>query len=304
MENIILLLTILTAFFITGNNSSILIGPYISVSSLKKIASVTVLLGILAGFLGEGYKLRKFIFAFGESNYFVLSITLIIIIFLLWIANKYKLPISLTMLLAGSIVGDSFLSHTHMDITYLGYLAIVWIFYPVLGLIFANIIYITIHRINERISWKGYKYEETLLIISTFFISYVFGANTLGLLNSIVRDFNMGTSILILLSAILGYLFLFNKVSIGVGLSIYNIGITTLLSTQFAVILLVEAATQYGIPVSLTQLWILSFLGPGLTKEIRLINRDYIKKIVILWSLSPLIGATIPYIIFYILKFI
>lgn len=301
MKIIVLILTMLTTFFITGNNSSILVGPYISITSLKRIASITIIMGILTGFIGEGYKLRKFILAFRVDNYFIVSVILLTIIILLEIANRYKLPISLTMLLAGAIIGVSLTYHTQIDMIYLTYLAISWAIYPILGLGLAGIIYTIISRINRGISWRGYKYEETLLIISTFFLAYVFGANTLGLLNSLLNTSGIETSVLILLSAGAGYLLLSKQVSSEIGLGIYNIGTATLLSTQFTVILLIEIATQYGVPISLTQLWILSLLGPGLTKEVRLINKSYINKIIILWILSPFIGAMLSYIFLYTL---
>ena len=301
MKIIILALTMLTTFLITGNNSSILAGPYTSITSLKKIASITIILGISAGFMEEGYKLRRFTLAFKVNDYFMISVILLTTIILLEIANRYKLPISLTTLLAGAIIGISFAYHTQMDIMYLTYLAISWAIYPVLGLAVAGIIYIGISQVNRKISWREYKYEKILLIISTFFLSYVFGANTLGLLNSLLNTSGIEISILILLFAWAGYLLLFKQISSKVGLGIYNIGVATLLSTQFTVILLIEIATQYGIPISLTQLWMISLLGPGLTKEVRLINKSYISKIIILWALSPFIGATLSYVFIYIL---
>lgn len=297
---IILFLVLIIAALITGNNSSILLGPYTSVTPLKQVASITILLGIFIGFVIEGYKLRKFILVFKVDSLSILSAILFSIIILLEIANRYRIPLSLTMLLAGAIMGASLTFHYQINIKYLFYLLLTWSSYPLLGLVSTGLIYKVIVYRMERSSWRGYTIEKILLIISTFLLSYVYGANTLGMLYSLLGSFKLWTFLLILISSIIGY-FLFNKqISREVGQRIYNIGVATLLATQITVIILIELATQYGIPVSLTQLWIISFLGPVFTKEIRLVNRTYIYKIIFMWILSPFLGGILAYLILYI----
>lgn len=287
MINYILLL--LMATLITGNNSAILSGPYRAIAPLRKMSSVVIITGMAIGLIVEGYKLSKFTSSFMVQNSTMLTIVIITTILLIFIGNYYKIPISLTMILAGGIVGIYTVTKGNIDIQYVGYLAIAWITYPFLGLIFSNILYRNISKIQYKNVWKGYILIKILILFTTLFLAYVFGANTIGLIYSLSRNtpFNLITFVL---ASLLGYLFLGKSVSYEVGLNIYNVGMISLLTAQSITIFLIEMATQFGIPVSLTQLILISLIGPATRKDFKIINIRYIKRMVILWLISPLIG--------------
>ena len=299
MNMIITVAILITAAFITGNNSAILSGPYRSVIILRKIASPVILLGMILGLIIEGDKLKKFTTTFPIKDEILLTIILLSIIILILIGNKYRIPISLTMTLAGGVVGIFLMLQKSVDTSYLSLLLLAWFTYPTLGLIISSITYIIVRKAVSEGGWRRYISEKILLMIATGLLAYVFGANTLGLIYYI-GEVGSIQIILFILMIIVGFLLLSGGVSYEIGLKIYSISLTALLSAQIATILLIEIATQFGIPVSLTQLMMISLMGPALTKKFRIINIPYLKKMLILWISSPVIGAIMSILLYYL----
>jgi|Deesub1362A_J573_1020465.scaffolds.fasta_scaffold00001_459 phosphate/sulfate permease len=289
---IITLVLLATVAFITGNNSAILSGPYRSVVILRKIASPVILLGTILGLLIEGNKLRKFTETFPIHDQNLLTIILVSIIILILLGNRYRIPISLTMTLAGGVVGIFISLGRPLDTGYLSLLLIAWITYPLLGLVISSLIYLLVKRLLRESNWRGYISEKVLLMSTTGALAYVFGANTLGLIYYLGEEGFIQT-ILFVIMVVGGFFLLSGGVSYEIGLKIYNISISALLAAQFATVILIEVATQFGIPVSLTQLMMISLIGPALTKKFRIINIQYLKKMLFLWAASPVIGAGI-----------
>ncbi len=289
---IITLVLLATVAFITGNNSAILSGPYRSVVILRKIASPVILLGTILGLLIEGNKLRKFTETFPIHDQNLLTIILVSLIILILLGNKYKIPISLTMTLAGGVVGIFISLGRPLETGYLSLLLIAWITYPLLGLVISSLIYLLVKHLLRESNWRGYISEKVLLMSTTGALAYVFGANTLGLIYYLGEE-GLIQTILFVVMVVSGFFLLSGGVSYEIGLKIYNISISALLAAQFATVILIEIATQFGIPVSLTQLMMISLIGPALTKRFRIINIPYLKKMLFLWAASPVIGAAI-----------
>ncbi len=290
---------IATVAFITGNNSAILSGPYRSVIILKKIASPVILLGTILGLILEGDKLRRFTATFPIMDQMLLTILLLSIIFLILLGNRYKVPISLTMTLAGGVVGIFLSLGKPLDLDYLSLLILAWSTYPVLGLTLSSLLYSFIKWMLKESNWRGYITEKVLLLITTGSLAYVFGANTLGLIYYLGEEGVLQTTLFILM-IVGGFFLLSSGISYEIGLKIYNISLSALLAAQIATVILIEIATQFGIPVSLTQLMMISLIGPALTKRFRIINVPYLRKMLLLWIASPVVGAAVSTVLYYI----
>jgi len=295
---VIALVLLATVAFITGNNSAILSGPYRSVVILRKISSPVILLGTILGLLMEGNKLRKFTETFPIHDQKLLTIILASIIILILLGNKYRIPISLTMTLAGGVVGIFIYLGRSLETGYLSMLLIAWVTYPLLGLVISSLIYLLVKHLLKESNWRGYISEKILLMSTTGALAYVFGANTLGLIYYLGEEGIIQT-ILFIMMVVAGFFLLSRGVSYEIGLKIYNISISALLAAQFATVILIEIATQFGIPVSLTQLMMISLIGPALTKRFRIINVSYLKRMLFLWVASPVIGAGIAVFLYF-----
>jgi phosphate/sulfate permease len=203
------------------------------------------------------------------------------------------------MTLAGALLGIMLVMNAPLNSMYMLYLFLAWGTYPLVGLLLSGLLYKKIRSAIVGRAWRGYIYEKIALLVTTGLLAYVFGANTLGLI-FYLRGEGMFESILFIVSVALGFFLLGREVAYEIGLKIYNIGLTALLSAQLSTVILIEMATQLGIPVSLTQLMMISLIGPAITKKFKIINVSYVRKMVYLWVLSPIMGGFIAIILFVI----
>lgn len=291
----ILLFTLVTLVLLTGNNIGALKGPYRSLSQLRYASSILILLGVLLGAIIEGGKLSRFYAAYqldaNEIIILLFSVVLIVII-----GSHYKTPVSLNMTIVSGVWGINILASPNFDIEYTLYLLAAWILLPLFSIILSLAISYLLTRVNIVKGWGGYSIEKFVSLISSLFLSYVFGANTLGLIYSIVAPTIIVPyeTIILLLITILSYLIGLKYFSRGVetelGYNIYNIGLISLISSQLSTFISLEIATQLGVPVSLTQILTISLLGASLSRKLKLINMKYIGRMSKIWIGSLILG--------------
>jgi phosphate/sulfate permease len=295
-------LIILITSLITGNNSATITGPFTSIPPMKKLITVLVVSGMSAGLLLEGHKLSGFTTIYYSGDQISLISIFISTILIIYLANRFRTPISLTMILAGGIIGIGLIEHIEVTkFSHLLYLASIWIIYPFIGFIVSGITYKKILDIPKRDIWRGYIFLKILLLISTTFLAYVFGANTIGLIYTFT-DMSITYQLIFVISIIIGVIIFSRETSLEIGLNIYNVGMMSLFISQIITIILIEIATQLSIPVSLTQLLMISLVGPGTYREFKIINIKYIKRIIAVWIGSPIIGYTLTILVYLLIK--
>lgn len=294
---LLIILTLITLVILTGNNIGTLRGPYRSLTQLRYSSSILILAGVLIGAVIEGWKLSRFYAAYRlditEVTILLFSTTLLILI-----GNIYKTPMSLNMSIIAGVWGINIASMKNFDFEYTIFLIAAWIILPLLGvLISAGSSYIMI-KMNITRGWGSYSLEKGISLTASFFLSYVFGANTLGLILSIVTPTieipyeNIVLLTIIISAYLVGVKYFSGGVETGVGYKIYNIGLTSLISSQIATFFVVEGATQLGVPVSLTQVLTISLIGASLSRKLKLINIRYISRMSKIWIGSLILGFT------------
>lgn len=307
-HTVLIILTLITLILLTGNNIGILRGPYRSLTQLRYASSIIILLGVLIGAVVEGWKLSRFYTAYrldiNEVNILLFSTTILVLI-----GNIYKTPVSLNMSIIAGVWGINMASMKYFDIEYTMFLIAAWIVLPLVGVfISAGISYLMI-RMEVGRGWGSYSLEKSISLASSFFLSYVFGANTLGLVLSIVSpaiDIPYENTILlmiIIVAYLIGIKYFSGGLETGLGYKIYNIGLTSLISSQLATFFVIEAATQLGIPVSLTQVLTISLIGASLSRKLKLINIKYISKMSKVWIGSLILGFIFPLSIYILISF-
>jgi len=171
---------------------------------------------------------------------------------------------------------------------------------------FSAILSVIIHKIVARITYAvknlltlNYLYGIITLALS-FYVAYVLGANTVGLVNGIYKSFvgNTWTSTVVFGAATaLGIYFLSRGITESVGREIIGLSPSSALVAQLGGALTVHFFTQFGLPVSITQALIGGIFGIGLAKRIVLMNKRMVKNIIMGWALTPLIGVVMSYLI-------
>ena len=301
---LLLLLGILVCVVLGANNASAFFGTSIGAGFIRysKAAGLAAT-GVLLGVALEGIKLSKVVSG-GILAGINLETTLVIIITILiimTIATLFRLPLSLSGGLIGSAIGIGV--STGMGVNW-GFTSIVFAFW-VITPFFAAIMSIIIYRIITRITYAvknlltlNYLYGKVTLTFS-FYVAYVFGANTVGLVNGIYKPLIQEWIGMVVFGAAtaLGIYFLSRGVTESVGKGIIGFSPSTALVAQLSGALTVHLFTQFGFPVSITQALIGSVLGIGLAKKIVLMNMRMVRNIVMGWTLAPLIGAAASYFI-------
>lgn len=292
---ILIVLTLVTLILLTGNNIGTLRGPYRSLTQLRYISSILILAGVLIGTVIEGWKLSKFYTAYqldiNEVIILLFSATLLVVI-----GNIYKTPISLNMSIIAGVWGINIAAMKSFDIEYTIFLLAAWIILPLLGsLISAGLSYILI-KMDVAKGWGSYSLEKGVSLAASFFLAYVFGANTLGLILSIVSPAievayeGILLITIIIVAYLIGIKYFSGGLETGLGYKIYNIGLTSLISSQLATFFVIEGATQLGVPVSLTQVLTISLVGASLSRKLKLINIRYISRMSKVWIGSLILG--------------
>ncbi len=307
LEILLLILTLFTITLLTGNNIGTIRGPFKSLGEIRKLSTITILFGVLIGVIAEGWKLNRFYTAYQLSGIEVL-ILLISTTFLVLIGNIYRTPISLNMSIISGVWGINLAASNNFDIEYTLLIIAAWITLPLISIVSSAAISHIITRKNLLRGWGGYSIEKIISIISTLFLAYVFGANTIGLIISIVSP-NLrifyGDIILLLgitASYLIGMKYLSGSLEAGLAFNIYNIGLVSLISSQISTFIMLEIATQFGLPISLTQVFTISLIGASLSRRLKLINIRYIIHMSKVWITSLILGFTISITLYILLN--
>jgi len=302
---ILLLLGFLICVVLGANNASACFGANIGAGFVKySVAAGSAAIGALLGVTLEGIKLSKAIYQ-GVLTEMSLETTWAIVItalIVISIATLSHLPLSLSESLIGSAIGIGLRSEIGINWNFTSTVLVFWIINPFFAALLSTIIYQIILRASsavKNILMLNYLYGKITLIVS-FYVAYVLGANTVGLINGIYAPLIESESIISLAfgaGTALGIYFLSRGITESVGRRIIGLSPTTALVAQLSGALTVHLFTQFGLPVSITQALVGGIFGIGLAKKIALINKHMVRKIITGWILAPIIGALTSYLI-------
>lgn len=143
------------------------------------IASAGVILGAVFQGSGTSETLGKLgaVNAIGGS--FTVSLAAAITIYVM---TKFALPVSTTQAIVGAIIGWNLFTGNPTDLSILEKIILTWIISPVLGALFAILMYILLKRIKNRIDIHLIRFEShirTGLIFAGAFGAYSLGANNI-----------------------------------------------------------------------------------------------------------------------------
>ena len=296
------------------------------------IASLFVILGAVIQGAGASGTLGKLgsVNAIGGS--FTVALAAAITIYMM---TRLSLPVSTTQAIVGAIIGWNLFTGNRTDASTLTKIVTTWISGPVLGAIFAILLYMLIRRIKRKSGIHLIIFEsyiKTGLIIVGAFGAYSLGANNIANVMGVfvpafsLDDLDLG--IFSLSSA--QQLFLLGGLAIAAGILTYSkkvmetvgTGIISLSSEAALVVVLAQALVLFVfsssslsdllvkaglpriplVPVSSSQVIVGSVIGIGLYKGAGNINFRILGEIATGWISTPVIAGVLSFFSLFFVK--
>lgn len=304
---IIIILILLLSTIIGLNHTPVLISSIVKsgISTYKKILLISIL-GTALGIIIEGKKMKiaKIIFLGETSNIEIITIVILLSAFIVvMIASIKKIPISLSQSLFGGFIAIFFLYNYNnsASFTYIILTLVSWFAVPLIVFLFTYLIISFINKLSHKLGIiNTYILLKSFTLISVFYISYIFGANTLGFISSLLPTtphFYILFTLLIVFFTYVGILLAGQILESKLSEEMYTLGIEASFGAYTSTALLIEIVTQFGIPMSITQAIIAGLLGVTFTRKLRLPNIRVIRDILIQWILSPILSFLITLMI-------
>ena len=296
------------------------------------IASIFVILGAVVQGAGASDTLGKLggVNAIGGS--FTLALAAAITIYVM---TKFSLPVSTTQAIVGAIIGWNLFTGNSTDASTLSKIVATWISGPILGAVFAILLYIIItwfKRISKIHLIRFESFIKTGLIVVGAFGSYSLGANNIAnVMGVFVPAFNLQELDLGLFTLSSNQqLFLLGGLAIAVGILTYSkkvmetIGgnIVELTSEGAMVVVLAQSLVLFifsssglsalfvkiglppipMVPVSSSQVIVGCVIGIGLYKGARNINFRLLGQIALGWLTTPVMSGLLAFFSLFFMK--
>jgi phosphate/sulfate permease/CYTH domain-containing protein len=290
------------------------------------IASIFVVIGAVFQGRGATETLSSLGSVDALAGAFTVALCAAITVFLM---TRSGLPVSTSQAVVGAIVGWSAFTGNQTDYVVLTKIVSTWVTGPVLGLVFAALLFLLLRRILRRMQIHVIKLDSiirTCLIIAGAFGAYSLGANNIanvmGVFVASAPNIELNFGLFVLDGVQI--LFLIGGIAISVGIFTYSHkvmqtvgrGILALTPEAALVVVLAQALVLFLfssasfssfliwlglpplplVPVSSTQVVVGAVLGIGLVKGANEIKGKVIGGIAIGWVATPVMAAIFTYL--------
>lgn len=305
---LLIFLSLIIYIIVSANNAPVVFGASVGSGFIKfSRATKIVFLGIVLGAILEGEKLTETIFGgiLPETTLEATLIMTITTIIVLLIATFFRLPVPISNSLIGAAIGIGVMNKVNMNWNLIIIIIVLWMIVPFFTFLLSMIISIIIKNVAlliKNLLILSCLYSKISLLLS-FYLAYVLGANTFGLLNGIYEPFmpNVWLNFAILgFSSFIGIYFLSRGVTASVGERIINLSPLMVFVVQFSGAFAIHLFTQFKLPVSLVQALIGSTLGIGFAKRITLLNKKTVLNVLAGSIFAPLLGTAISCLVIFV----
>jgi inorganic phosphate transporter, PiT family len=294
----LVVLVFLAVMLVAGNNLSACVGPAIGSRIVTKRFGILLgVAGFSSGLFVQGSGMMPSVSALlPNASPELRSEALLVAIIVFIVAYKLRLPMSLSMALVGLLTGLSIAEGSPANAVFVSAIALTWVLVPLIAFGLAFGLIRLLNKRSPKNLWNRLQAYKLLLIVASFATAYVTGANTLGMIVA-TGGFDL-VSVLVAIAAIfVGSFFLsdgaIKRVSQEFFLMRYaNAAVTLVTST-----VLVESATIFNIPLSITQTTSTAVFGAGLSYKTKLVSMKPFLKVVVGWIIAPLLSFAIGLLI-------
>jgi phosphate/sulfate permease len=295
---------LLIAFGIGSNDTSNALGICIGCGVIK-IRRALLLFGcfVLIGVLVQGQKVMKTVGKdLVEVNPSIIGISLSVAAVLIIISNWKKLPLSTHQVIIGSLVGSGVASGAAVNFTAILEIVVSWIISPLVAFFSALFLYRAMEKTISKLSiFRIERILRSLLLLSGILIAYNTGANELAtILGPVIHSGlieQMRASLIGSLFVFLGAVILSHRVIETIGKGITTLDPYSGFAAQFGAGMCVMFFTFLGMPISTTYCIIGGISGVGMSKGMKTVKLDLIKKIMANWVIAPSLAFLISFLI-------
>jgi inorganic phosphate transporter, PiT family len=295
---VLVVLVFVAVMLVAGNNLSACIGPAVGSRIVTKRFGVLVgAAGFSAGLLVQGSGMTQSVAALLPNASPVLRAeALLVAVIVFIIAFKLRVPMSLSMALVGLLAGLSISGKSPANGLYVGEVVLTWVLVPLIafGLAFGLIRFL--NRGWPVNFWRRLQAYKLLLIVASFTTAYVTGANTLGMIVA-TGGFDLASVLAAVGAIFVGSFFLSEGAIRRVSQEFYLMRYANATVTLVTSTVLVEAATIFNIPLSITQTTSTAVFGVGLSYRTKFVSAKPFLKVVAGWIIAPLLSFAIGLLI-------
>ncbi|MGE5533223.1 MAG: inorganic phosphate transporter [Bacillota bacterium] len=294
----LIVLVFLAVMLVAGNNLSACIGPAIGSRIITKRFGIFLgAIGFSTGLLVQGSNMINSVAILLPRATSALRVEATLVAVLVFIfAYKIRAPLSLSMSLVGLLAGLSIAKASPINGIFVGEVVLTWVLVPFASFALAFFVIRFLNRGWPGNFWRRLQEYKVLIIVLSFSSAYVTGANTLGFVAA-VGGFDLYTIIAAVAGIFIGSLFLsegaIRRVSQEFFLMRYANATATLVTSTF----LLELATLFNIPFSITQATSTAVFGIGVSYKTKFVTAKPFLKIAAAWIFVPLLSFAIGIII-------
>lgn len=288
------------AFVFGWNNSGLTTGSLSNLVTYNLSLGLT-LTGMFVGFIVAGDSMNGSILGKLVSKSLptpALFSAIGVSVIMLLVLTIFRLPVSLSNCTVGAFVGAALASGTQIKVQSLIEIFGSWVIVPFACALISFVVYEIVIRIEKsRPLVVVVRANRIALVIVVFLVSFMLGANNLGVIQSLARAESTNSILLDLLE-----LLLFGSAAAGIVLfgkflaqvvsdKIVGLSQIKTFSAMSSAALLILVLTALSIPVSLTQVIIGGMLGAGITRRPWAINSREIGILIAGWTVVTLASA-------------
>lgn len=294
-----LVLAGLLGMVVGGNNLSASSGMIIGSGMVSRRSGILVAItGYVLGLFVEGPKLFhvREIFLPVDTSTGTFSILLASLLVFMG-GESFRVPLSLSKALTGSILGVSAALGT---LSMSGYLVLIlgfWFLVPLAATALGVFLVALDDRLSPRNLWLKLSLLKAGLLLVSFLSAYVLGSNTLGLIAGVPYNETFYATFTVGIGAVLGAVLLGRGTLRRLTEGIFSLRYPNAFFSQLLGAATVELASQLSVPLSITETVSSSIIGSGLARKMRVLNVRNVFLIVSSWILSPLAGFGLAFLL-------
>jgi len=261
-------------------------------------------LGIITGAVIEGGKLSNAIYGgvLSSPNDKATAILLLATLIVMLVATTLKLPLSLTQAMIGAALPIGLLLEMGVNWRFFALVALSWVAAPLVAAALSIMIYQVTKLASRRMGslFRRARMYAVMTLGGSFYVGYALGANGVGLVDGISRSAVSSPillSVFLSIAAVAGiYLFGYGVVST-VNERVLALTGAAALVAQLGGAFTVHLFTQLGVPVSIIQATVGGIAGIGQAKDIAIMNRRIVLRIVLGWVAAPITGLGLAWLL-------
>ena len=294
----LVVLIFLAVMLVAGNNLSACVGPTVGSRIVtKRFGTLLGAAGFSVGLLVQGSGMTRSVGILLPAASLVLRAeALLVAIIVFVVAYRLRVPMSLNMSLVGLLAGLSIAGDSPLNGLFVGEVVLTWVVVPLIAFAVAFFLIRFLNRSWPANFWHRLQEYKVLLIVLSFSTAYVTGANTLGMIVA-TGGFDSAAVLAAVAAIFVGSFFLGEGAIRRVSQEFFLMRYANVATTLITSTVLVELATVFNIPLSITQTTSVAVFGTGVSYKTKLVSVKPFLKVVAGWVIAPLLSFAIGLLI-------